>query len=67
MLAERYRLIPAAPVAPDDVAASFEALATRIQRRDRCHRVRALQRTVDEQPARYVECCRAFGTLRVGG
>jgi hypothetical protein len=43
------------PVAPDDIAASFEALATRVQRRDRCRRVTALQRAVDVR--------RTFGVL----
>jgi hypothetical protein len=42
MFAQRYRLMPAAPVAPDVVGALLEARATRIQRRDRCHRVTAL-------------------------
>ena len=53
MFAQRYRLMPAAPVAPDVVAALFEALATRIQRRGRCHRVTALQRALDEKPDRF--------------
>jgi hypothetical protein len=60
-LAERYRLIPAVPVDPDDFASSFEAIATRIQTRDRCDRVTALQRAIDENPERYSEYCRAFG------
>jgi predicted LPLAT superfamily acyltransferase len=55
------RLIPAAPLDRDAVASAFEALATKIQRRDHVDRVTALQRAVDEHPARYEEYVRAFG------
>jgi hypothetical protein len=49
-------------IAVDPVAA-FEELATQIQMRDGVHRVTALQRAVDENPDRFSEYCRAFGTL----
>jgi hypothetical protein len=63
MPAEHYRLIPAEPVDPDDIASSFEALATRIQKRDGCDRVTALQRAVDENPGAFDAYCRTFGVL----
>jgi hypothetical protein len=56
-LAERFRLIPAEPVGPDAIAASFEALVTRIQTRDDCHRIEALERAVEESPERFAEYC----------
>ena len=61
MLAERFRLIPAAPIDADAVISAFEAHATTIQKRDGCARVTALQRTVDDNPAAFAEYCRAFG------
>jgi hypothetical protein len=36
---QQFRLIPAVPIDRNRVAAAFEALATRIQKRDRCDRV----------------------------
>jgi transposase len=50
---DTFRLIKAVPVDPARVCAAFEALATRvIQKRDRCDRMTALQRAVDEKPPR---------------
>ena len=54
-----FRLIRASD--RDAVAAAFEALATEIQARDRCDRVTALQRAVDENPERFEAYCRAMG------
>jgi hypothetical protein len=54
-----YKLIKTRPVDP---CAVFEALATRIQRRDRCDRVTALQRAVDEHPEQFEAYCRAVVT-----
>ena len=52
-----------AALTPADVVASsfsFEQLVDAIERRDRCHRVKALQRAIDENPRRFEEYCRAF-------
>jgi hypothetical protein len=46
------RLIKAAPIDPDVVAAAFESVATTIQARESCDRVTALQHAVDEKPPR---------------
>jgi hypothetical protein len=54
-----FRLIPAT-VDRDGVADAFEALATKIQLRDRCDRVTALQRAIDENPDRFEEYTRAM-------
>jgi hypothetical protein len=59
MNAPPFRLIPAT-VDRDGVADRFEAIATNIQHRDRCDRVVALQRSVDEHPEAYAEYCRAM-------
>jgi len=57
-----FRLIKAAPLDRDAVAAAFEALATKLQQRDGSDRVTALQRAIDEHPERFAEYCRATGT-----
>ena len=44
----------------DVIASSFEQLVDAIERRDRCHRVEALQRAIDENPSQFDEYCRAF-------
>jgi hypothetical protein len=54
------RLIKATPVDPDVVATAFESVVTKIQRRDRCDRVTALQRAVDENPAAFEEYARVM-------
>jgi quinol monooxygenase YgiN len=56
-----FTLIKAVPTDTERVCAAFEALATKIQRRDGCHRVEALQKAVDEHPREYEAYCRAFG------
>ena len=47
----------------EDPVGAFEELATAIQMRDKCHRVTALQRACDENPDKFSEYCRAFGTV----
>jgi|HubBroStandDraft_6_1064221.scaffolds.fasta_scaffold1467342_1 hypothetical protein len=54
-----YKLIKNRPVDP---IGAFEALATRIQKRDRCDRVTALQKACDENPGAFEAYCRAIGT-----
>jgi hypothetical protein len=59
-MSEGFTLIKAAPVDPATVCDRFEELATRIQRRDRCDRVTALQKAVDENPGAFEQYCRAM-------
>jgi hypothetical protein len=59
--ADRFRLLPATPLDAGRAAAAFERLADVIQHRDRCSRVEALQRAVDEKPELFAGYCRAFG------
>ena len=58
---QTFTLIKAPPRDADAVAVAFEALATAIQRRDRCARVEALQRAVDEHPEAFERYCRVVG------
>jgi len=60
LASQQFRLIPAVPIDRNRMAAAFEALATRIQQRDHCDRVTALQRAVDENPERFDEYVRAM-------
>ena len=64
MLAERFRLISAAPIDADTVISAFEARATTIQKCRGCTRITALQRAVDENPERCAEYCRAMDATR---
>ena len=57
---DTFTLIKRTPAAVDAVEC-FYALATQIQRRDRCDRVEALQRACHEHPDRFEEYCRAGG------
>jgi len=61
MLATASRLIKAVPIDADAVATAFEARATKIQCRDGCRRVVALQRAIDEHPKAFEAYCRAMG------
>jgi hypothetical protein len=56
-----FRLIKAMAIDPDLVIEAFEALATKIQNRDGCSRVTALQQTIDENPEKYSQYCWAMG------
>jgi hypothetical protein len=47
----------AAPIAADAIAGLFEAIVSNVQARDRCHRVEAWRKAIDEHPGaveRYV-------------
>lgn len=55
-----FTLIKAPPIDADAICAAFEALATAIQRRDRCDRVTALQRAIHEHPKAFEAYYRAM-------
>ena len=62
-LAGRFRLIKLIVPKPDNIATAFERFTTAIQKRDSCHRVIALQRTVDEHPHAFKAYNRAMESL----
>jgi hypothetical protein len=62
-MSDDFTLIKAAPTDPAGVCAVVENLATKLRRRDRCHWVEALPPACDENLERFIEYCRAFGTV----